>query len=135
VPYLIDTDWLIDHLENVPEALHLFLGLAEEGIAVSIISYMEAYQGVVRSPKPQEVGEKFAALMATIPVLSLSPEVARRCARLWEALRGQGKRVNARALDLIIAATALEYGLTLITRNVKDYEDIPAIRIYRLSTV
>jgi predicted nucleic acid-binding protein len=33
--------------------------------------------------------------------------------------------VNSRALDLIIAATALEYDLTLVTANNKDFADIP----------
>jgi predicted nucleic acid-binding protein len=51
----------------------------------------------------------------------LSLAVAERCARLREALRTQSKRVNSRALDLIIAATALEYDLTLITENLKSF--------------
>jgi predicted nucleic acid-binding protein len=39
--------------------------------------------------------------------------------KLYEA-----KRVKSRALDLIIAATALEYGLTLVTKNTEDFKDI-----------
>jgi predicted nucleic acid-binding protein len=48
----------------------------------------------------------------------LTLKAARRCARLRETLRKQGKRVKPRALDFIIAATALEHGLTLVLRNV-----------------
>ena len=45
-------------------------------------------------------------------------------------MRKAGKRVNSRALDLLIAATALEYDLTLVTRNTEDYGDIPGLKLY-----
>jgi len=94
---------------------------------------MEAYQGVERSPHPEEAQNKLSALLDSLPVVSLSPAVAQRCARLRETLRKQGKRVNARSLDLIIAATALEYNLTLVTRNTEDYADVPGLKLYRSS--
>jgi predicted nucleic acid-binding protein len=46
MPYLIDSNWLIDHLEDVPAASELLERLTEKGITISIISYMEAYQGL-----------------------------------------------------------------------------------------
>ena len=133
MPYLVDTDWLIDHLANVPEALRLLDRLAQEGIAISIITYMEAYQGVLRSPDPEEAQSKLRAFVDAVPVLPLSAAVAQRCAHLRETMRRQGKRVNARALDLIIASTALEYDLTLVTRNTEDYADVPDLKLYRPS--
>jgi predicted nucleic acid-binding protein len=47
------------------------------------------------------------------------------------ALKQTGKRVNSRAFDLIIASTAIEHGLMLVTRNLPDYTDIPELQIYR----
>ena len=41
MPYLIDSDWVIDLLEDVPDALALLDRLAPEGIAMSIISYRD----------------------------------------------------------------------------------------------
>jgi predicted nucleic acid-binding protein len=35
-----------------------------------------------------------------------------------------------RALDLLIAAPALEHQLTLVTRNLGDYNDIPGLDLY-----
>jgi len=130
MPYLVDTDWVIDLLASVPEALQLLDRLAQDGIAISIITYMEAYQGVERSPHPEEAQSKLTAFLNSVPVIPLTPAVAQRCARLRETLRKQGKRVNARSLDLIIAATALEYNLTLVTRNAEDYADIPGLKLY-----
>ena len=45
--------------------------------------------------------------------LHLSRQAVRRCTGFREMLRVQGRRVNQRALDLMIAATALEHDLVL----------------------
>ena len=128
--YLIDSHWVIQFLADVPEAVQLVERFAEDGLAISIITYMEVYEGVVRSTNSEEVESKLDAFLETVPLLPFSLVVARRCARLRAELRSQGKRVNSRALDLLIAATALEHNLTLATRNVSDYEDIPGISLY-----
>jgi tRNA(fMet)-specific endonuclease VapC len=132
MPYLVDSHVVIDHLADVPEASDLLSRLAADGIAISIITYMEAFQGVARSPHPEEAQAKFRSLAKSILILPLSIAVAERCARLRETLRSQNKRVNSRALDLIIAATALEYDLPLGTENTGDFKDIPDLRLSQL---
>jgi len=129
--YLIDSDWLIDWLALDPAAEQLVESLFDAGLAVSIISYVEVYEGIERTANDEAAG-KFEALLEPIPLFNISPSVARRCARLRLSLRAQGKRVNQRAMDLLIAATALEEGLTLVTRNTEDYRDIPGLDLYVL---
>jgi predicted nucleic acid-binding protein len=34
-------------------------------------------------------------------------------------------------LDLLIAATALEHNLTLLTRNVRDFQHVPGLKLYQ----
>jgi predicted nucleic acid-binding protein len=131
MPYLIDSNLVIDHLANVPEASELLSQLAANGIVISIVTYMEAYQGVVRSPQPEEARAKFADFTKTVLILPFSFAVAERCAQLRETLRSQNRRVKSRPLDLIIAATALEYGLTLVTNNTDDFKDIPDLPLYQ----
>jgi tRNA(fMet)-specific endonuclease VapC len=128
--YLIDSDWVIDQLAEVEEAVALLSQLAEDGIAVSIITYMEVYQGILRSPDQEQAQSQFVAFFDAIPVLPFSLAVAQRCAQLRQTLKAQGKRVNSRALDLVIAATALEHDLILVTRNTHDYTDIPDLKLY-----
>ncbi len=129
--YLIDTDIALDHLAGVPEAIALLDELADSDLFISIVTCMETYQSVLRSPNRAEAQEQFAAFVAVVPALPFSESVAQRCAMLRETLRLQGKRVRARALDLMIAATALEHTLTLVTRNTRDYADIPGIQLYQ----
>lgn len=129
--YLIDSDWIIDWLAGERTARELLVSLAEEGIGISIVTYMEAYQGVSRSQTPVEARQKLADLLEGIPLIPFSPAVARRCAGLRETLRKQGRRVNKRALDLLIAATAIEHDLELVTRNTADYADVPELKLRR----
>ena len=129
MPYLIDSNLVIEHLAEMPEASQFLDRFAQDGIVISIVTYMEAYQGVVRSEHPQEASEKFHAFINTVLILPFSFAVAERCARLRETLRKQNKRVKSRALDLIIAATALEYDLTLVTENTGDFKDIPDLSL------
>ena len=132
MPYLVDSNVVIDHLEDIPSASAVLESLTPKGLAISIITYMEAFQGTERSPDAKQARGKFQAFTDGVLILPLSFAVAERCARLRETLRTQKKRVNSRALDLIIAATALEYGLTLITKNTEDFKDIPDLTLYQL---
>src|ERR687895_1277052 len=131
MPYLVDSNLVIDHLAEVTEAFQLLDQFAQDGIVMSIVTYMEAFQGVIRSEQPAEAAEKFHAFIDSVLILPFSFAVAERCARLRETLRSQNKRVKSRALDLIIAATALEYGLTLVTKNTEDSKDIPDLTLYQ----
>jgi tRNA(fMet)-specific endonuclease VapC len=131
MPYLVDTDWVIDYLAGIAEALDLLGRLADEGIAISVVTYMVIYQGIERTPNPLRTEAAVAAFLEGVPVVPFSLAVARRCARLRERLRREGRRVHARALDLVVAATALEHDLVLVTRNRDDYDDIPDLKLYQ----
>lgn len=130
MPYLIDSDWVIDHLNEVRNAVTLVRTLAPDGVAISIVTYMEVFQGVERNHDPVLARTRFDAFLGGVPVLPFSLPVAERCARLREELRRQGRRAHPRALDLINAATALHYGFTLVTRNREDYQDVPGLTLY-----
>ncbi len=71
MPYLIDSDWLIDHLADVPEAVELLQSLAPEGIAISIISYMEVFQGTRRSAEPEEAHAGLQDFVDAVPTYCL----------------------------------------------------------------
>ena len=131
MPCLIDSDWLIDHLDDTPEASDLLRRLTPEGVAISIITYIEALEGTFWAIDPSEAISRFEGLVSSIPVIRLDSRVARRAAILRYALRSQGRRLNSRPFDLLIAATALAYDLSLVTRNVEDFEDIPNLQILR----
>ncbi len=130
MPYLIDSDVLIAHREGQPDTSVLLEQLAPDGLAISIITYMEVYQGTLRSPDRDRALASFDRFLSGVPVVPFTLVAARRCAELREDLARRGKRVRSRALDLMTAAIALEHGLTLVTRNRKDYEDIAELSLF-----
>lgn len=129
--YLIDTTVLIPYFADDTVAIAMLNHLAPDGIAVSILSYLEAYQGVIESPDPAEARRKFNAFFRGVPVLPVSPAVARRCAEIRSLLKGQGKSSRRRGFDLVIAATALDHGLALVTHNTRDFHDIPDLVLHQ----
>jgi tRNA(fMet)-specific endonuclease VapC len=131
VRYLIDSDIVIYQLGGNPNAILALRRLAPAGLALSTITYMEVCQGLLRSADPVAAQARFDAFLRDVPLLPFSAECARRCAQLREDLRQQGQRVRARALDLLIAATALEHDLTLVTRNTADYVDIRGMKLFQ----
>lgn len=50
--YLIDTSWVIDYLRGKEEIVKILLSLEPEGLAISIITLAELYEGVFRSRDP-----------------------------------------------------------------------------------
>jgi tRNA(fMet)-specific endonuclease VapC len=132
VAYLLDSNLVIPYLADDPATVHLVEHLVPEGIAISVITYMEVYQGTLRGPDAVRSQDHLEHFLAMVPILPFSPAVARRCARLREELRARNRRVRDRALDLMIAATALAHELQLVTRNMADYADIPGLTLFNL---
>jgi predicted nucleic acid-binding protein len=54
--YLIDTDWVIDHLNHIERVMRRLEELAPAGLALSIISLAELYEGVYYSRDPVSIG-------------------------------------------------------------------------------
>ena len=46
--YLVDTDWLIDALVGIPEAVATLEDLTPDGLGMSIVSVGEIYEGAYR---------------------------------------------------------------------------------------
>jgi predicted nucleic acid-binding protein len=127
--YLADADFIIDHFNNLATARSLLPRLLREGTGVSIVTQIELYEGVFRSRNPRQAERDLRAFLRGVTLLPLTRVVALRTARVRAELRGRGRPVQHRAFDLIVAATALEYGLTLVTSNSRDYSDIRRLRV------
>ncbi|HEY7033534.1 MAG TPA: type II toxin-antitoxin system VapC family toxin [Thermomicrobiales bacterium] len=128
--YLLDSDIVIPVQANDAATIQLVESLVAGGISISMVTYMEVWQGVLESADPTAARIALDRFLVLVPVHPFSHAVARRCAELRGQLKAQGKRVRPRAPDLITAATAIEHGLTLVTRNTRDYQDIPGLTLY-----
>src|SRR5262245_20439686 len=110
--YLLDTDWLIDYLVGDSGARDLLVALLPHGVAISVITFMEIYEGIEVSPTARQDAREFRTALRSIAVLPVNRTVARRAARVRAQLRSGGRSaVRRRALDILIASTALVYDL------------------------
>src|SRR5688572_11258823 len=126
--YLIDSDWIVDHLLGKPAAVQLLDPLFVNGIAISVVTYGEVYLGVENGRDPVTAEQTFERLLAGIDVLPLDGPIVRRFFRLRSQLRAAGRRIED--LDLQIAATAVHYSLVLVTRNRRHFARIPGLQLY-----
>jgi tRNA(fMet)-specific endonuclease VapC len=51
--YLVDTDWIIDYLSGHELAIRRLDDLKESGLAISIVSLAELFEGIYYSSNPQ----------------------------------------------------------------------------------
>jgi tRNA(fMet)-specific endonuclease VapC len=61
-------------------------------------------------------------------VLGVNRRVVDRTARLRAPLLATKAPIRHRAYDLLTAATALTYDLTLVTDNDRDFADVPGLK-------
>ena len=98
---------------------------AHEGnVVLDAIVLGELYAGIPQHPagrKRAELERWFEAVIGTLECLPWDGAVSRRWARLVALLKRRGRSLPL--LDSMIAATALEHGLTVATRNVRDFEE------------
>jgi len=100
-----------------------WLSAHEKDLVVDSIVLGELYLGVVALPagrRRAQLEQWFDSIAKAIDCLPWDAAVSRQWARLVVALKKKGKPVPV--LDGMIAATALEHGLTVATRNVSDFK-------------
>ena len=112
---LLDTDIVIDFLRRRNYARKLLDNWAEKGLlAISALTHLEIYQGI-------KAGEEGAtnAFLDGLTSVTVDVPIARQAGRMLGELRSKGETVGI--ADSIIAATALQLGVPLLTNNVEHY--------------
>ena len=125
--YLVDTDWVIDHLHGRAQVVRRLEELAPEGIGLSILSLAELYEGVYFSTAPQDNEKALQDFLGAVDVLTLDDSICRIFAQERGRLRAAGMLIGD--FDLLIGATALRYGLVLLTNNRRHFERLTDLDI------
>lgn len=137
MPVLLDTDHLsVLQWEEQPACDRLRARLRQlppDDVATSIVSFQEQVQGwqafLSRARKSEQVVLAYAKLEAVwrwflkMNVLSYTSDAQTRFAEL----RRQCPRVKA--MDLRIASVALTTDSTLLSRNLRDFRQVPGLTV------
>jgi tRNA(fMet)-specific endonuclease VapC len=127
--YLLDSDWVIEALAGREPAVLTLRRLRGASIGICWVSVAEVYEGAFSSPDPQAHLVSMRQFMSQYRVLGIDDVIAVRFADERAQLRRRGALIAD--LDLLIAATALTYDLTLITSNRRHFERVPGLSLYR----
>ena len=128
--YLLDTNVVSEWAKPYPNAgVAAWLNEADEDrVFVSVITLAEVRYGIERLPLggrrrrlnewlEQEVPSRFEGR-----ILIVDNHVADACGRTIARAEAAGRRIES--MDALIAATAEIHELTLVTRNVSDFESV-----------
>lgn len=116
---LVDTNVISELLRRAPDPQVLQWFDRSRQVAVSVITVDEVVFGLTRRGL-NTLLQRFDEFLSEATVLDIDLRVARRAAEMRGALAARGM-VRTQP-DMLIAATAQVHALTLVTRNVRDFE-------------
>jgi tRNA(fMet)-specific endonuclease VapC len=125
---LIDSDLLVD-LERGARSPAVERLLGEQDRAISVITVSELLHGVHRATGARRARRSAFVehLLGGLSAIPITEPVARIHADVWSQLAEAGQPIGAH--DLWIAATALAHGLTVATRNARDFQRVPGLNV------
>lgn len=129
--YLVDTDWVIHYLNGQSAIVSKLQELQGRGLAVSLISLAELYEGIYYSRDPKARELDLNNFLAGVSVTEVDQETCRLFGRERGRLRAHRKTVAD--FDLLIGSTALRYDMTLLTNNRRHFEMIDGLKIESLT--
>ncbi len=124
--FLLDTTVLLDALRARHNRRSLLAELVAGGhaLATAAINIGEVYAGMRR-----EEESRTEAFLSSLDCYPLTGAIARRAGSLKSAWAQKGRTLSL--ADMMVAATALEHGLSLMTDNRKDFP-LPELSLYPL---
>jgi len=131
--FVLDTDILtLFERDNATVAAHVAQHSPEE-IAISVITVEEQLSGwyaqLRQAKRPERLAWAYRRLAATVRFLRQAQilDFDEAAIQRYEELKRL--RLKARKMDLQIAATVLQHGGTLVTRNIRDFKSVPGLTV------
>ena len=123
--YCLDTDIAVAFLRGQDSAVSFLTKLQESGVEISTttLTLCELYRGAFLSP---DVHKNLGLVNTFLERVNLLPEAKSSCiiyGQDFATLKKKG--VMTQQMDLLIASICKANGQALITRNIRDFKNIP----------
>jgi predicted nucleic acid-binding protein len=134
VAYLLDANVVSEMMRPIPEPrVAAVLDRIDEGaIGLASITIWEILDGVGRleqGKRRDDLAERFQGVLDDVfdeRILDWTVDDARTCAELMERKRRTGEPLDDHLPDAMIAGMAVRRGLTVVTRNTRDFRNTGA---------
>ena len=123
--YLLDTHAVVDVLRRRHGVAERLAAVSPDDVRASAMTVAELAFGALNSSDPAKNQARTEALLAQITVSAFGARAAAEHARIRLALRAAPIGPN----DLVIAATALATGATLVTANTREFSRVPGLTV------
>ena len=121
---LCDTNILIEFYKNNPQVLPELRQIGQDKLALSVITQAELYHGALNKAELQKIKQHLNLLH----LYSIDSDISSTFLHLMESYSLSHKLSLP---DAFIAATALVHNVELYTLNIKDFQFIPNLKLYR----
>jgi tRNA(fMet)-specific endonuclease VapC len=130
-PYILDTDTLSLLQQGHPKVSQQCRSRSANDLAITVISVEEQltgwYTALRKARRPDDLARVYQRLAVTVPFLAQWSILPFPTAAISRSQQLIGLRLNVGGKDLRIAATVLEHGGTLVTRNTRDFSRVPGL--------
>jgi tRNA(fMet)-specific endonuclease VapC len=125
--YLLDTCVISDFIKGETGTKVRLKQTPPLDIAISAITVMELRYGLALNPqRAQTIEPAIASFLASVTILPFSPIEAEQAAQIRAVLKSQGQPIGA--YDVLIAATALQHNLLMITANQREFDRVSGLQ-------
>lgn len=125
--WLLDTNTVIYFFKGQGEVADTLLNKAPRDIFISSVSLFELLVGAEKSVSSHWVRQQIDQFIASVQVIAFSEREAQAAASIRAALERAGTPVGP--MDTQIAGTAAAHGLTVVTRNVVEFQRVPGLSV------
>lgn len=125
--YLLDANTLIYFFKQQGQVAAHLKNVVASQIAIPSIVLFQLEYGVLRSTRPELQRKGIDATLKVYSVLSLDDNAAKSAAWIKYTLEVAGTPIGP--FDQLIAGIALAHDMTLVTRNTREFERVPGLRV------
>ena len=125
--YLIDTDIIIYSIKGNATVQDNIARNKKSALSISVITFGELLFGARKSSFAAKNLATMYRIREIFPVLPIDNPVIETFGEIKAASQKSGKIVAD--LDLLIAATALTFNMTLVTNNIKHFDKIKGLNL------
>ena len=125
--FLLDTNILVYAYRNMGGCRQRLETTPAEQIHVCPINVFEIERGIAKSLRPQPLRLFLNDALERFSMAPMNTAAAQKSGQLRARLENQGITIGP--YDLLIAGIALAHNLTLVTRNLREFERVPGLQL------